>query len=690
LSCDTILSLCFLFVSVLPLGTFILRVGERILGRSLGLTLVERVLVAFYSSGAVLFVVASLPLPIYGSPLLIVLLAFGAAAYTAIALRERGQGVRSALTFLLRPVGLALVIGTVGLLILEVLPISQIIFPNTYDGGATTLWINLTVSGHTLPWTLEPYAQWGVVYPLGTTVWMTTPVLLLGWSVISTPVLLLPLFLSLTVPAAFCWGTRLTDSQARGKPYVGLLFAAFFGLVASWPRLLVGGAYDFVLALPLLIVMMGLARPFVEGSPRPWKAVALMGLLVGSLTTLSPAASELFVLLLVASVVAFQKGGGHVVKAWLMRIAVVGTIGAAFAIRSFIGFATWFSYPGHVLSEAGSPPFVSPTSPYPFNLRLVLGELDPFVPWKAKLSPFPYLSLELQVLLAAGIVLVFLVFVAPPFRRLELLPAGLCETTAVGAATAFALTGFLVLTTIPGSPLTPLQAISSLSEASIVLFVFFQVFSLIPIVAAGSLFARRHPAIQRDFSSGRGRWPRVKWATGGLRRRDTIVSIGLVIVIAVPLVSGAYTSAVSVPSLLNGETEKTANVTSFDLDALEWVGAHLPSCSRVLAAPGSAAQFLPEYANVHLVYPMNPQPVNLSYAIVVENLTGGVYSSITRSDLLLLDVTEVFVTGQSSVSYPPFLLSPLVESTDFRAVFQDGDAAVLNFLPGSSAFACQG
>ena len=689
---ESIADLCFLFVAILPLGAVLLRLAERVLGRPLGLTPVERGLVAFYAVGAILYVLASIPSPLYGYPLLVGLLAIGAVTYAAIAVHERARDFRSALTFLCQPVGLALALATIGLLVLEVLPIWQVVFPNTYDGGATAVWINLTLSGHTFPWTLRPYAEWGVVYPLGTTVWMTVPVLLLGWSTVSTPVLLLPVFLCLTVPAAFCWGSRLAGTPARTGPYLGLLFAAFFGLVASWPRLLIGGAYDFALALPLLMVLMGLARPFVEAPPRPWRGVVLMGLLVGALTALTPAASELFVLLLVASVLVFQKGGVRAIRAWIERVVLIAALGVAFILRSFIGLAIWFPYPGHVLTQAGNPPYVPPTSPYPFNLRLIEGELDPFVPWKAKLSPFPYLSLELQLLLAAGLALLVVVFLIPSVRRRELLPVGLCETVTVGTVTSFLFVGVLVLTTIPGSPLEPIQWISNLAEASVVLFIFLSVIAFLPLAAAGRWLA--HHVDSPDSGAGRpSKGTRfVGWKLGRSHRSGTSwgTIVGLTILIAVPLVSGAYVTAANVPNFLSSETEKSANVTSFDLEALQWTEEHLPTCSRVLVAPGSAAQFLPEFAQVHVVYPMNPQPTNLSYATVVADLTSGIYANSTRSNLLLLNVTEVFVTGQNSVAYPPFLLTPLADSSDFRELFHEGDAAVLDFLPGSSAQTCAG
>ncbi len=47
-----------------------------------------------------------------------------------------------------------------------------------------------------------------MIYPLGTTVWMTVPVLLFAWPIVSAPVHLPPLFLALSVPAAYSWGGR--------------------------------------------------------------------------------------------------------------------------------------------------------------------------------------------------------------------------------------------------------------------------------------------------------------------------------------------------------------------------------------------------------------------------------------------------------------------------------------------------
>ncbi len=163
------------------------------------------------------------------------------------------------------------------------------------------------------------------------------------------------------------------------------------------------------------------------------------------------------------------------------------------------------------------------------------------------------------------------------------------------------------------------------------------------------------------------------------------------VVLAVVVASiglGASATAISAPAYLQHHLDELSNVTNADLQALQWAGAHLPSCSRVLAAPYSAAMFLNLYANVHIVFPAFPLSVNLSYYVAVTDLTQGAYDNATRTALLELGITEVFVTAQTSVSYPPFQAGPLLVSTDFSPVFSSGDAAIFVFLPGEGSSGC--
>lgn len=695
---EILVGLIVLFVVTLPAGVTVLRIVERFLGRTLEISITERVLVSFFTVGGLLFLLASIPLPIYGLPALSVLFLAGGVGYGVIVVRDRGGGLRSAARFSLTPVGISLLLGTLALLFVEISAISSIPLSNAYDGSMNSLWVNLTVSNHTLPWTLAPYANWGIAYPLSTTVWMTVPALLFGWPIPQIPILLPPLFLSLTIPAAYCLGTRLAGPGTREARLLGPLFAAFFGLTASWPRLFVGGSYDFGLSLPLLLVMFGWARPFVEGRLRPWRDVVGLGLLLGILAALNAAAAQFFVLVLVGFVLVFRSHSAGSLSAWLVRVATLVGTGLLFVARSLIAIAVWFPYPGHVLQETGNPPYVAPPIDYALSSRLVMGELDPFVPWKAKLSPFPFLALELQALLAIGLALLFISVLARSSSIRSAIPVRAAETISVGLLAALLFTSLLIVPLLPGVSFSSVEWFSSLDEESIILFIFFGLVAMLPLASALILLDRRRQPGGLDLEEPtdphvgspphRGHPPNRQ----GRARPGWITSVALAMVILVPLGSGAFVTVSSVPGYIQEKTLSTGNATAQDVSALQWAGANLPSCSRVLAAPGSAAQFLPEFAKVGLVYPMLPVPVNLSYTSLVRDLIQGTYSSSARSALFLLNITEVMGTGETFGGFPPFNLTRLLQSPqpDFKVLFNYGDASILEFLPGATQLNCQG
>jgi hypothetical protein len=685
--------LLLLFLIPLPLGAAALRIVERFLGHGLGLTSLERVLVAFFAAGTILLLLATLPVAWYGWGLIVVVLGVGGIAYAAIALLERGIGLRSAFAFVKGGVGALLVGGTLGLLALELLATWNISFPNTYDGASTAVWVNLLLANHTMPWTLAPYADWGVAYPFGAVVWMSVPVALFGWPITGSPVLLPPLFLALTVPSAYVLGSRLASGSQRTREGVGLLFAGFFGLMTAWPRLFVGGSYDFIFVTPLLLVSLGCLPGMLRATGRSWKDVVAVGALVGAMASLGTAAAEFLILILVAYLLLYRGEVAMTLRSGIARIAGVALIGSAFMLRTIAAIAVWYPYPGHVLTETGQPPYAAPVSPYQFGTRLVTGELDPFVLWKAKLSPFPAVSIELQLLLAVGIVLLLIRAGTPRSPLRDLVSSRFTHLVAAGTASGLLVVAFLLGTTVPGSPVQEEGLLASLVESSEILFFFFCLIALVPLIAAvGLLRTAQHSTAERvdpgavpPIDPAPGAPPSVRFPA---RRPSSAATIALVLVLLVPLGSGAYTSVVDGPGYLHSAVTLTANVTTSDQDALRWAGTNLPACSRVLVAPGSAAEFLPEFARVSVVYPMLPAPVNLSYSLVVAALILGEYNSTLRSELVQLDVTEVFGTGMSSASYLPFDLQPLASSSDFHLLFHEGDATIYEFLPTAMAGGC--
>lgn len=693
---DVVVELAILFLASLPTGGTILRLSERFLGRRLKITLLERALVSFYFTGGVLFLLASVPVAWYGSLAIVVLLSTGVAGYGIISVRDRGSNLRSVIEFIRAPVGLSIVLGTLALMVIETGAIWGIPLSNPYDGSMSAIWVNLTISGRSLPWTLAPYANWGVAYPLSTTIWMSVPVLLFGWSSSQTPLLLSPLFLSLTIPAAYCLGDRLASHGTLESRFFAPLCAAFFGLVASWPRLWVGGSYDFGFAFPLLLLMLGWARPFVEGRLRPWRDVVGFGCLLGILAALNAAAAQFLVLTLIGFMLAFRLPSAGGIVGWLVRIAASAATGLLFVIRSVVGIAVWYPFPGHVLQDTGNPPYVQPPIGYDFSPRLIAGELNPFVPWKAKLSPVPFLSVELQVLLSIGLVLLGLGLLLRSVRVRRALPLRAAETISAGLIVALLFTAALIVPLLAGAPFSSIEWITSLDEVSIILFTFFGLVAILPMASAlmllGSLRQVKtgnpdgpvpSPIRSRDSTAhSAARW--------GKSRSSKLFSAVLVLAVTVPLGSGALATVWSVPGYIQEKTLSTGNATLQDVAALQWAGGNLPACSRVLVAPGSAGQFLPEYANVGLVFPMLPVPVNLSYAVLVDDLIQGTYDSSTHSALLTLGITEVMGTGETFGGFPPFNLTGVLQSPspDFKVLFEDGDASILGFLPGAALTGC--
>lgn len=678
-----------LFLLCLPLGWVVVRAIEWAVGHRFLLSVPERGVVAFYASGGLLFALASLPWPIYSAGLVWGLLLAGVLVAIVLTIRDRTTTLRPVAAWMTSAPGAALTLGTLALLAVEVSAVGARAFPNSNDGSFQALYVQLLLRGHTLPWTYEPFANIGIVYPAGATVWLALPAQLWGWPIVAGPVALPVFFLSFSIVGAYCWGERCGGVGAPAGERTGLIFAAFFGLVGSWPRLFIGGSYDFAFSLPLFLVSLGWLRTLAKGPVPRWGTTFALGLLLATLTSMSVAVGETFSLLLVGFAVAFHPGRVRDAAAWTARLGAIVALGLAAVVRSLAGIAAWYSYPGHVLNPIGSPPYApvavgpGPTATSP------IGDLDPFVPFKPKLSPIPVLSVELAILLAVGLALLALWWIRPGTTLRRVLGGELVGSVTGAVIVIFLFTASLSTLTPPPIGTSLLVEVTSEYENSYLLFIAYQAVALLPIVAAVNWLrpsdrARepRGSPVSPGSPNGSGR-PSIR-----VPSRGGWVPVALSVFVVATLGVGAYATAADVPGFLTGHLEQFSDVTPADVAALEWAGQHLPDCSRVLAAPYSAAMFLPLYADVRLVFPAYPLSVNLSYYVAVTDLTAGVYDPSTRDALVSLGVTEVVVTGMTSVSYPPLSAAPMNGSADFRALFQEGDASIFLFAPGATLAGC--
>lgn len=678
-----------LFFLTLPLGSVLLLWTERFVGRTFPLTTPERLIVSFYATGGFLFVLASVPLPLYTTTTVFGLIVVGFALRIAMSIRQRGRDLAGIWSFLRRPVTWALLVLTVGILVLEVVTTASFAAGNTVDGSVYSLFVQLIERNHTLPWTLMPYASTGVTYPQGASVWMTIPGLLFGWPVVSLPVVVPPLFLALSVPAAFCLGQRLPGYSERTSALGGLLFAGFFALIASWPRLFVNGSFDFLFSLPLFLIVLGWLYPIAVTRYLSWRVVLCMGALLGVAASLSASTGMTLLLLVVVFLLSFPGPLMRTLRTRGLKILAIVCVSCLFLVRSIVGIAIWFNYPGHDLGAVGRAPYASYGFPSLLTYGTFQGELDPFVLWKPKLSPFPLASLSLAVLLTLGLFLLVMSFVRTRFPSAPKLLPSTRRTIAVTTATVFAETLTVLLLSGVNTSAAGIQSITNLNELSILLFICYEIVALIPMMWALDQLATRararpmvvSVASSRSHRQGVSEFVPVSSLPYHFRR-DRALVVGAVLVLLVPFSLGMGLTVQEVPSYLHDHMAEFANLTAGDYSVLEWAGTHLPPCSRVLVAPGSAAQYLPEFADVQMVFPVYPPTVNSSYYLAVAALITGAYLNSTRSALLQINVTEVFVTGQSTISYEPFQLAPLVASPDFLVLDAQQDAAILAFQPG--------
>lgn len=628
-----------------------------------GLELVERLLLDFYLGGAVMYLVATVPVGaftptiVFGLPI--------AAAVVLVArrawLRARGDDLGGERTASARwPVGAlsALLVAFV-LLVFELALALPIGTGNTYDSSLLTLYVSLLLQHHTIPLSFEPYASVGLLYPQGTTVWLGWAQLDFGLPAARTSLLVTPLFLALAPLGAYVFGRR-----SFGTDRAGLAAAVLVAAVGSWTRVLVGGSNDFVFAFPLVLLLAGQLVGGWRSRLPSWGDALAFGLLAGYSAAMNPVGAEW----LLPSALVFVVVGPHrlgIAVRRLGRWAVAAGSALVPLIPTWIVLARGWGSPG-LTPGAGAAPAGTPSGISPSQF---VGSIDPYLfrPTDVWLSPVPFLRLELAILLTLGLAILVLArrdsalgrFVGP-FR----------EFVGIGAIVLVGLLGILLLASTGFGPAVRFADISSGAELSIWLFTLFTMIAALPfllVVERAAVDARPAPPTLPATSP-----PRRRGRTG-LPRGTVPVLLALLVV-----VPGVVLTPTELAPVLTHLYDDFGNVTTDDLALIEYAGSHLPAGSRVLVAPGSAAGFLPGYApNLVLLYPMVPgwEWLNSSYRVLVQELTNGTLNESGESALSALAVEFVVVTGTNTVLYAAFSPAPfLADPGEFPVLFHAGDA----------------
>jgi hypothetical protein len=658
-----------LFVGAfVPAGELLRRVAARWVSLFRNLGWVERLLLDLYLGGGGLYVLATVPLGLFGLPLVVAYLVGGAAVLLFVVLWNRGPppasvnrkpfgGVTNLLPALL-------VVGaTVAVFAIEVGVGEGVPTGNSFDTSLLADYVALLLLHHQVPVSLAPIAPQLTSYPQGATVWLAAAQLLYSLPAARTPLLVTPLFLSLSPLAGYVVGRR-----QLGSPWAGVAVGLTFALLGSWTRVMVATSNDFVFSFPLVLWLLARLDLWRGGHAPRWPDALAYGAVLGYSAALNPVGAEwLFPTLVVLGLIAGGFQGAY------LRAAVPRWVGALATSLLFVSPALWtiLAGGGTLFASAGAVTVPSPTGLPGISPAQLVGSIDPFL-FRAHdiwLSPFPALRFELAVLLVAGAAVLVIPDLfrrlgpsGPPFRQLvamTLVVAILILLVEVGAAQGFrALNG--------------LALISSSAEVSIYLFAIYTLLAAIPIYLLIGLALQRPPGPGTPTAGAPPSPP--SWA----RHRSSSITGPQVIGVALAIVllaSGVAVTGTDFPPYLHELYESYGRVTPSDFALFAWAAHGLPAGARVLVAPGSAAQFLPGYAPVVLVFPVQRIAQNVSYVDLDAQLVHGRLNATGYQELGWLDIQYVVVTGNTTNLWAPFNATALM-TPGFDDVFQQGDAYV--------------
>jgi hypothetical protein len=656
-----VLGLLGLAAASTVLGEGVRLVAARWVGGWRELELVERSVLDFFLGGAVVYLLAALPVGAFSLASVIAVFLVGGVGVGWAAIRRVRAGrltFRGLMGPLLRPAVLLTLLAAFFLLVFEVAIALPVGTGNTYDSSLLTFYTARLLAGHQLSLTFLPSASVGILYPQATTAWLGTAQLLLGLPGARSTLLLTPLFFALAPVGGFVLGRRLL-----GGDLGGLAVALLLALTASWTRVLVGGSNDFVFAFPLVLWLAGQSIGWMRAVPA-FADAAGFGLVLGYSAALNPMGAEwLAPALLLAALFAVPRWAGSA-RRWGARWGTAVLVALVPLLPTEYVTAHGYLFPGS-LSGAGPRPAVSASTEF----SRFIGWVDPYLfrPSDVWLSPVPALRAELAILLTVGIALLLLAGRRALGNRFETVRAFF----AAGLVATLGLLGLNWIGSTGGRAAFLVDVVSS-SEASIWLFTFYALFAALPLVLALEWAVRANrrsetPALTPSTPPSRPVPPRRGAAAA-------VMSVLLVLVILLP---GAALTPTELPPALATLYHDFGNVTPAEFDLLEYAGAHLPTGARVLVAPGSAGEFLPAFdPTAVLLYPMLPgwTTLNASYALLVRELTNDTLVPNGSAALHTLQVQFILVTPPSSVLWPAFSSGPLLPAGIVPLYAYDGSS----------------
>jgi hypothetical protein len=246
------------------------------------LDFIETCVLNVYLGGLILYVLALVPLPLFDTPIILILLLLFATIsiiyYVRLGKRRRIQNEQNCKSQKNRMLEYVFVLGMfVIALYVQIIPLASFVYGSIRDTSYHSLLAEVIIENRHIPSTLDPYLPEGIIYPQAAHVIFAFAAVLTSWNTAKAVFYVTPLFSALTVLGTYFLTRKLWQSRMF---YLSAVFVSTF--LAAWPMSVTWGANPFVVGLPLFLISSAmLITMLFDSGRRDKKELCIIGILFG-------------------------------------------------------------------------------------------------------------------------------------------------------------------------------------------------------------------------------------------------------------------------------------------------------------------------------------------------------------------------------------------------------------------------
>jgi hypothetical protein len=489
--------------------------------------------------------------------------------------------------------------------------LSGLVFGSVRDESIHSLYTQVILQNHSIPWTLQPYLPEGIIYPQGAHAVFAYASYFLSLEIPQIVLYVSVLFKSLSIFGAYFLGRKL----GKGVAYsLGLSFV--FAFISSWPLNVTWGANPFLVGFPFFLVCLGLLYSLFR--KHSFSEVLLVGLLFGytGVIILSYLQTLILVSFLVFAYFLIQNRGK--IKSTLGSFAVLVSVSLVPLSPFLYRFVALYQYPGH---NSGLPSdFTTWSSQQVYFNQALQWAVD-------NLSP--YLLLKVLIVFFMGSFAILLLVT----KAYEDVNDNIISISRFALA-IFAPAVFLSFVSffLPGD----FNVVSWGHEGMIL---------SVPI---SILIIASYMKFVEYLQEGRFK------PLARLFPKNSKVTL-LVIIAVLSLVTAPflYYRLIDDSTSLRGAYEIYSVTTQSDYDLMSWMKANFSSPnSLILVHPFGSGLFIPSISNNKIVYPYTGSSLSISYQTLVSSLENETLSIEAYELMRNLSVTYIFVSSDVVHSVP--------------------------------------